>query len=35
MQNLAKQIKNLDIFTHVSTCYVNCNMTGLILEQIY
>lgn len=35
MQNLAKQIKNLDIFTHVSTCYVNCNMQGLIQEQIY
>lgn len=35
MQSLAKQIKNLDIFTHVSTCYVNCNMNGLILEQIY
>jgi hypothetical protein len=30
MQALAKQVKNLDIFTHVSTCYVNCNLKGLI-----
>ena len=35
MQLLAKQVKNLDIFTHVSTCYVNCNMRGLIKEEIY
>lgn len=35
MQNLAKQVKNLDIFTHVSTCYVNCNLKGLINEEIY
>lgn len=22
---LARKIKNLDIFTHISTCYVNCD----------
>jgi fatty acyl-CoA reductase len=32
MQSLSRSIKNLDIFTHVSTCYVNCNMKGLINE---
>lgn len=35
MLTLAKMVKNLDIFTHVSTCYVNCFMKGLIKEQIY
>lgn len=35
MQTLATQVRNLDIFTHVSTCYVNCNMKGLIHEEIY
>jgi hypothetical protein len=35
MQNLSKEVKNLDIFTHVSTCYVNCNRKGLVHEQIY
>jgi len=30
MLQLAKMVKNLDIFTHVSTCYVNCIMKGLI-----
>lgn len=35
MMQLAKDMKNLEIFTHVSTCYVNCNMTGLIREEIY
>jgi hypothetical protein len=35
MLELAKQCKNLDIFTHVSTAYVNCNRTGYIEEKIY
>ena len=35
MMALAKSCRNLDIFTHVSTCYVNCNMSGLIREEIY
>ena len=33
---LAKSCKNLDCFTHVSTCYVNCNRgSGRIAEEIY
>ena len=35
MLELAKQIKNLEMFTHISTCYVNCDRTGLIKEEIY
>ena len=35
MMELAKSCRNLDIFTHVSTCYVNCNLSGLIREDIY
>jgi hypothetical protein len=35
MLELAKECKNLDVFTHVSTAYVNCNRTGYIDEIIY
>lgn len=35
MLELAKECHNLDIFTHVSTAYVNCNRTGYIDEVIY
>jgi len=35
MLKLAKQCKNLSIFTHVSTCYVNCNRQGFVEEDIY
>lgn len=30
MLELARQIKNLSVFTHISTCYVNCDQRGLI-----
>lgn len=30
MMKLAKDMKNIEIFTHVSTCYVNCNLRGLV-----
>lgn len=32
MMDLAKKVKNIEIFTHISTCYVNCNLTGLLRE---
>ena len=35
MMALAQSCRNLEIFTHVSTCYVNCIMSGLIREEIY
>jgi len=35
MMDLASQCKNLSIYTHVSTCYVNCEKLGFIKEQIY
>ena len=35
MLELAKECKELLIFTHVSTAYVNCTLTGLIEEKIY
>lgn len=35
MLELAKSCKNLAIYTHVSTCYVNCEKFGYIKEQIY
>jgi len=35
MLQLAKECKRLEIFTHVSTCYVNCNRLGDIEEDIY
>ena len=28
MLELAQECKQLDVFTHVSTCYVNCNRPG-------
>jgi len=30
MLELARAIKKLDVFTHISTCYVNCDQRGLI-----
>ena len=33
--DLAKECKNLQILTHVSTCYVNCNRTHFCKEEIY
>lgn len=33
--DLAKRTKNLAIFTHISTSYVNCDKRGLIEEKIY
>jgi len=33
MSELAKQCLNLDIFTHVSTCYVNCTMHNQYIEE--
>ena len=35
MLELAKECKNLDVLTHVSTAYVNCTREGLIDEEIY
>ena len=35
MLELAKECQNLTVFTHVSTCYVNCNRRGNIEEIIY
>ena len=35
MLELAKECKKLKVFTHVSTCYVNCEKQGFIKEQIY
>ena len=35
MLELAKECKNLSVFTHVSTCYVNCTRKGHIEEKIY
>ena len=35
MLELATQCPNLRIFTHVSTCYVNCEKFGFINEKIY
>lgn len=35
MMELARSCQRLEIFTHVSTCYVNCNLNGLIREEIY
>jgi nucleoside-diphosphate-sugar epimerase len=32
---LAGSLKRLDIFTHISTCYVNSDMQGLVKEEIY
>lgn len=35
MLELAKECKEISIFTHVSTAYVNCTQNGLIEEKIY
>ena len=35
MLDLAHQCEKLEIFTHVSTAYVNCEKKGFIKEQIY
>ena len=32
---LAQECKNLEVLTHVSTCYVNCNRQGHIDEEVY
>jgi 1-acyl-sn-glycerol-3-phosphate acyltransferase len=32
MMDLASQCKNLNIYTHVSTSYVNCDKLGFIKE---
>ncbi|CDW87851.1 male sterility protein [Stylonychia lemnae] len=35
MYQLAEECKNLKVFCHVSTCYVNSEKKGFIKEQIY
>ena len=35
MLDLAKNCKKLEVFTHVSTAYVNCTRSGFIREQVY
>jgi nucleoside-diphosphate-sugar epimerase len=35
MLELARKVKHLDVFTHISTCYVNCDQSGLIKEEIF
>ena len=35
MLALAKECKKLEVFTHVSTAYVNSNRRGFIEEKIY
>ena len=35
MLELAKECSNIEVFSHVSTCYVNCNMDGYIEEKVY
>jgi fatty acyl-CoA reductase len=32
---LAKECTNLEIYTQVSTAYVNCNRLGYIEEKLY
>ncbi len=32
---MASECRNLQVLTHVSTAYVNCEKTGFIKEQIY
>lgn len=34
MLELARKLKRLEVFTHISTCYVNCDQRGLIKEEI-
>jgi hypothetical protein len=35
MLDLAQHTKNIEVFTHVSTAYVNSNRVGNIEEKIY
>ena len=35
MHDLVTECKRLEIFTHISTAYVNCNRKGYIEEKIY
>ena len=35
MFELAKKIKRMENFVHVSTAYVNCDKLGFIEEKIY
>jgi hypothetical protein len=35
MMELASSLTQLEVFTHISTCYVNSDMRGLIKEEIY
>jgi nucleoside-diphosphate-sugar epimerase len=35
MLELARKAKRLEMFTHVSTCYANCDRSGLVKEEIY
>lgn len=35
IQQLAKECGNIEVFTHVSTCYVNSDKLGDIEEKIY
>jgi hypothetical protein len=35
MLELARKCVKLELFTHISTCYVNCDMSGLVKEEIY
>jgi fatty acyl-CoA reductase len=35
MMELAASLKHLEVFTHVSTCYVNADMSGLVKEEIF
>ena len=35
MLDLALSCKNILCMTHVSTAYVNCNLDGIIKEEIY
>ena len=35
MLQLAKECRQLEVFTHVSTAYVNCDKFGQIEEKVY
>jgi fatty acyl-CoA reductase len=35
MLDLAQNAKNIEVFTHVSTAYVNSNRVGSIEEKVY
>ena len=32
---LAEECKNIEVFCHVSTCYVNADRTGYVEERLY